>query len=408
MSASSGSEIGRHWQTVLGAMIGVAFGPTGITFYTLGLFVKPLSDAFGWSRAQVSTGGLFLQAGLIVVSPLIGTLTDRFGPRRVGVAGMVGIGAGLIGLAAIGPNVLTLYAAWIFLALLAGGGTPVVWTRAVNRCFDKQRGLALGLSLSGTGIAAIFAPRLMGEMLAEHGWRSAYLVLAAVTLLIALPLVAFFLRESRDEDAGAAVAEEPADLHGATMGEALATAWFWRSAISFFLVAGGLAALIVHLTPMLIDGGRSPAEAAKVAGLLGVTIIVGRLLVGVLADRLPAALVGMAFLLLPALGCFALVEGQAVPGVLLIGLAAGAEVDLLAYLVSRRFGLRQYGRIYGWQLSAFLLGAGIAPIAMGAAQDHWGSYHLALMIDAGILVIGAVGIGSLRWGGVPNYRSEPA
>jgi MFS family permease len=401
MSTRPGSEIGRHWQTVLGAMIGVAFGPTGITFYTLGLFVKPLSEAFGWSRAQVSTGGLCLQAGLILISPLIGTLTDRFGPRRVGVAGLAGIALGLAGLSAIGPNILTLYAAWIVLALLAGGGTPIVWTRAVNRCFDKQRGLALGLSLSGTGIAAIFAPRLMGQILAEHGWRVSYLVLAAVTLLVALPLVAVFLRDSGPAKAQAAAPE----LQGATMQEALATGWFWRSAISFFLVAGGLAALIVHLTPMLIDGGRSPAEAGKVAGLLGVTIIVGRLLVGVLADRLPAALVGMAFLLLPALGCFALVEGQAVPGVLLIGLAAGAEVDLLAYLVSRRFGLRNYGRIYSWQLSAFLLGAGIAPIAMGAAQDHWGSYHLALMIDAVILVIGAVGIGSLKWGGVPAERA---
>lgn len=402
-AAGGPSEIGRHWATVLGAMVGVAFGPTGILFYTLGLFVKPLSDEFGWSRAQISTGGLCLQAGLIIASPLIGSQVDRFGPRRVGLVSLAGLALGLVGLSAINRNPWTLYAAWTVLALLASGGTPIVWTRAINRCFDRQRGLALGLSLSGTGIAAIFAPRIIGAIIAEHGWRSAYLALAAATVVIALPLVALCLRERVAKPGRALPAAESAPLAGVTLRDALATGWFWRCAGSIFLVAGGLAALIVHLPPMLIDGGRSPQQAGQVMGLLGVTIIVGRLLVGVLADRLPAALVGMGFLLLPAIGCVLLTQGHAVPGVLLIGLAAGAEVDLLSYLVSRRFGLAQYGRIYGWQLTAFLLAAGIAPIAMGAAQDRWGSYQIAILVDAAILVVGALGIGSLVRDG--RYRA---
>ncbi len=386
------SEMGRHWKTVAGAMVGVAFGSTGILFYTIGLFLKPLSDAFGWSRAEIATGGLCLQIGLIVMSPLIGLLTDKYGPRRVALISLAGLSLGLIGLASINANIWSLYAAWIVLALMASGTTPIVWTRAVNRCFNKQRGLALGLTLAGTGIAAIFAPRLMGLVITGHGWRAAYLTLAAATFFIALPLVAFFLK--KDEDGPTLAAAAPVD--GATLKEALATAWFWRSVFSFFLVAGGLAALIVHLTPMMLDSGMSVERAASIAGMLGVAIIVGRLTVGVLVDRFSGAYVGMIFLLMPAIACLLLVGGHPLPAVALIGLAAGAEVDLLAYLVSRRFGLRNYGQIYGWQIAAFLFGAGVSPIIMGAAHDHLGSYDLALKIDALIMIVGALGIGTLH------------
>ncbi len=387
------TELGRHWKMVLAVMVGVAFGATGLPFYTLGLFVKPLGAEFGWSRAQVSTAGLCLQAGLIVASPFIGTLVDRFGSRRTALISMVGLVLGLLGLSAVTGNVLTLYAAWTALALLASGTTPIVWTRAVNSCFDRQRGLALGLSLAGTGLAAILGPMLMSQLIVAHGWRVAYQVLAAVTLLGALPFVALFLEEGTPKAPGAIPAG------GSTLREALGTAWFWRSGASFFLIAGGIAALIVHLTPMLLDSGLTPPQAAGVAGLLGITIIVGRLTVGVLVDRLPAAYVGLAFLLLPVIACLLLKQGAAVPAALLIGLAAGAEVDLLAYLVSRRFGLRHYGRIYGWQLACFLLGAGVFPVVMGAARDRFGSYDMALSIDAVVILLGALGIGSLHRGG---------
>jgi predicted MFS family arabinose efflux permease len=332
---------------------------------------------------------------VIAISPLIGILTDRFGPRRVGLISLCGLSIGLVGLASINANIFSLYAAWIVLALLGGGTTPIVWTRAVNRCFNAQRGVALGLCLAGTGVGAVVAPILLGQMIADYGWRAAYLIMAAAILFVALPLVALLLKEGEPAEA----AKIAAPLDGATLKQALATAWFWRSGAAFFLIAGGLAALILHLAPMLMDSGLTAKQAGAIAGLLGVTVIVGRLAVGLLVDRLPGAYVGMGFLVIPAIACLMLLHGAAVPAVLLIGLAAGAEVDLLAYLVSRRFGLRHYGQIYGWQLSAFLLGAGVAPILMGAAHDRFGSYGVALNVDAVVILLGALGVGSLHRGG---------
>jgi predicted MFS family arabinose efflux permease len=158
---------------------------------------------------------------------------------------------------------------------------------------------------------------------------------------------------------------------------------------------------------MLMDSGLSPQQAGGVAGMLGITIIVGRLCVGALVDRFPAAYVGMSFLILPAIACLLLTHGAPIPAALLIGLAAGAEVDLLAYLVSRRFGMRNYGQIYGCQHALFSIGAGIGPVLLGAAHDRMGSYMGALNVDAVMILAGALVIGSLRRGG-PRLAQSPA
>jgi MFS family permease len=388
--------LARHWQVVVAAMVGVGFGATGFAFYTLGLFVRPLSQAFGWSRGQISVAALCLQGGLIVTAPFVGLLVDRFGARTIALVSMVGLSLAFAGLAWINGNIFSLYLGWVVLAVLASGTTPVVWTRAITQTFVRQRGLALGLSLAGTGLAAVIGPLVLGPVIIDHGWRGGYLALAAATLVIAVPLVTIFLRDAPRNPSGQA-----SPPGGATLEQALTTAWFWRSGLAFFLIAGGISALIVHLAPMLADSGLPPRQAAGIAGSLGLAIIAGRIGVGLLVDRFPAAYVGMLFLLLPAAACILLNRGVAIPATLLIGLAAGAEVDLLAFLTSRRFGLAAYGRIYGCQLALFSLGAGLAPILMGAAHDRFGSYGGALNIDAVVILIGAVLVGTLRRGGAP-------
>jgi MFS family permease len=402
MSRVAETELGRHWKTVLASMVGVGFGASGLPFYSMGLFIKPLSAAFGWNRAQISVAGLCLQFGMVFAAPVVGFLVDRFGARRVALISMLCLTLGLASLSGLKGDLMTLYVIWSALAVMAGGTTPVVWTRAINRCFNRQRGVALGLTLAGTGVAAIGAPILLGPVIAGHGWRAGYLALAAVTALVALPMVAIFLR-----DAKPAASEDVAPLEGAALKEALGAFWFWRCGLGFMIIAGGVAALILHLAPMLMDSGLSPQQAGGVAGMLGITIIVGRLCVGALVDRFPAAYVGMSFLILPAIACLLLTHGAPIPAALLIGLAAGAEVDLLAYLVSRRFGMRNYGQIYGCQHALFSIGAGIGPVLLGAAHDRMGSYMGALNVDAVMILAGALVIGSLRRGG-PRLAQSPA
>lgn len=382
-------ELRNGWRILLACMVGVGFGATGLPFYTLGLFLKPLAAEFGWSAGAAAGAALCLQAGLIATAPFVGRLVDRFGARRVGLLSTVGLATGFAGLTLVGGPVVTLYGGWLALALLASGTTPVVWTRVVNAWFDRRRGLALGLTLAGTGLAASLGPVLIGQVIAAHGWRAGYWTLAAATLVGALPLLAVLLRDA--PPVGSAVAA----VRGEALAAALRSRRFWQSAAGFLLVGGGIAALIVHLVPVIIEQGAPPGRAASLAGLLGISIIVGRIAMGSLADRFHAPLVGFVFLLLPAVGVALLVNQQPVLAILAIGLSAGAEVDLLAYLTARYFGLRAYGQIYGWQLSVFSLGAGLGPVLLGAARDHWAAYPPGLWICAAVVVAGAMLIGAL-------------
>lgn len=393
-------ELRRGWTILLACMAGVGFGATGLPFYTMGLFLKPLSAEFGWSAAAAAGAALCLQAGLIVTAPFVGRIVDRLGARRVALVSLAGLALGFVGVTQVRGSVASLYLAWLVLALLASGTTPVVWTRAVNTWFDRSRGLALGLTLAGTGVAAILGPLLIGGVIAAHGWRAGYWALAAATLLGALPLVALLLREAPAPRAAAAA-------RTGGLPAALRTRRFWQCAAGFLLAGGAIAALIVHLVPTMVDGGLPPARAAALAGLLGVSIIVGRIAVGLLVDRFHAPFVGFWFLLLPVAGVALVIQGHPVPGILAIGLAAGAEVDLLAYLTARYFGMSAYGEIYGWQLSAFSLGAGLGPLLLGAARDHWGAYPPGLMVCGALIVAGAVliaGLGRFPESGAAQVR----
>jgi cyanate permease len=203
--------------------------------------------------------------------------------------------------------------------------------------------------------------------------------------------VVFFLFRARD-----AVAGVSAPLVGLDVRQALAGSRFWRLAAAFFLISIVVGGMIVSLPAMLADRGIALGPASQALGLMGGSIIVGRLAIGFLVDRMPARAVAPVFILLPVVSTLMLAQGLApVPAVVLLGLAAGAEVDLLAYLISRYFGMLHYAKIYGWGLSAFSAGAGTGPIFAGWVHDGTGSYVLALYAFACSVTVAAVLIGTL-------------
>jgi predicted MFS family arabinose efflux permease len=387
-------ELKANWAIVLAAALGVAIGTTGIPYYTFGVFLKPLAADFGWTRSQVGLGALFLHSGTFLLSPILGKFVDRRGPRGVALLSLAGLGVALMLLAASGPGLATYYGAWVLVALLGCGTTPLTWTRMVSQNFDRARGLALGLALAGTGFASIFAPRFCTYMIGAYGWRSAYLALGIVTIVLVLPLVAYGTRNLRKHNA-----VDRSAMPGLTLREAMATRHFPLIAGGIFCVILAQAAAMVHLVPMLSDRGIAPGQAAGMAGIMGFAVIAGRLLVGGLVDRFHAPRVGLCFLPMPALSLLILLmvpgHGATVAAILLLGLAAGAEVDLLAFLVSRYFGMRHYGVIYGVNLSIFALGAGIGPSLAGLSFDRTGNYDQAMAIGVGLFLVGAALIGTL-------------
>lgn len=394
-------EIRRGWATIVAAGAGVGVGLTGLPFYTFGVFIKPLSEAFGWGRSEIAIGMMFLSAGSVIAAPVVGAAIDRIGARLLSLLSLGGLALGFGALAASGPSLTSYYGAWLLLAALGCATTPVTWTRVINLSFDRQRGLALGLTLLGTGVASLFGPPLVQMLIASYGWQGGYLGMGLFVLLVILPIVALGLKEPTKRSG-------PVPAAGAGMAprEALASRRFWLIGGGIFLIILGQASATVHLVPLLGDRGVDAATAARIAGLLGVSVVVGRIGVGMLVDRFHAPKVARVFLALPAAALALLIWSDDVAAAyvaaMLLGLAAGAEVDLLAYLVSRYFGVRAYGTIYGFQLSIFGIGAGLGPPLVGEVYDRTGSYDLALWLGIAAFLAGAALIGFL--GRYPTWR----
>ncbi|WP_159982936.1 MULTISPECIES: MFS transporter [unclassified Novosphingobium] len=377
-SADARAELASDWPTVLAAAMAIGVGMMGVGFYSLGLFVTPLQAEFGWTRAEVSGAATFQQLGIFLSAPLIGRLADRFGNRRIAIASYIATPLAFVALARTGPSLTAWYALWLLVSLAGCGTTPAIWARVVSLRFDSGRGFALGLMLMGTGTAAMLAPALLGPVIAAQGWRTGLLVIAAVVAVVGIPVS---LLTGRGE-----TARSPLRL-SSERGRTEITGATVKIAAIGFLLGVIVAALIVHLVPMLVDRGITPARAAGVAAFIGAAVVVSRAVVGWLFDRFHAPRVACLFLTSPVIACAVLYfHGPAIPAALLLGLAAGAEVDMLAYFTSRYAALENYGATYGLILGLFSLGAAFGPPLFGWSVDITGNADLALACSGAALV----------------------
>ncbi|MEM7764636.1 MAG: MFS transporter [Pseudomonadota bacterium] len=392
MVESRTGEFKRGARALFGATIGAGCGLSSISFYTHGVFVPAIVSDTGWSRGDVQLGVTIMILMAVVSAPLAGTLIDKFGARRIALCAIPLYGITLASFALVNDSLWTYYAAWCVMSLLAAGTLPITWTRVVTAWFDNSRGLALGITLAGTGIAATFAPAYVSSLIEQSGWRIAYLLLAVTITLIALPTVFAWFRDP--PKLTASNTSEHTTTQRGSLTSAIQSYRFWLMAIGILLVAAGIGGLITNAFPMLTDQGINAGEAARYMGLIGVSVITGRLVVGILLDRFWAPLIAAVFLAAPCVSALIFASDSLSPttitvAVLIVGLAAGAELDLMAFLVSRYFGLASYGAVYGALYVFFSVGAGIAPFAFGKAYDLFGSYDPILAIVAGMSVAGA-------------------
>jgi MFS family permease len=246
--------------------------------------------------------GLFIPVGVLVAAPLGGWLLDRFGARRVAMAGLAAFAASVAGFSLVTRDPWSFYIAMLVLTVAAAGVLPTTWTRIINGAFDRQRGLALGIALSGSGVFATFGPTLAQTMIDTVGWRTAWLVLAALPLLIALPLVAAFVHTRVETPASKPAAIAP----GLAPRVVMRSRRFWTMIVSYGLVSLALGGFNANLVPILASEGLAMSEAAGVAGTLGLSLIVGRLVAGALIDRFPSPRVAAGAFSLPMLGALLL------------------------------------------------------------------------------------------------------
>jgi MFS family permease len=389
-------EIRKNWSLLLAAAVGVGLSVAAIPPFVISVFAGPMTGEFGWSLQSYQTGGLFIALGILIASPLSGSLVDRFDPRRMALTGLVAFPLGISCLAMVNGNVWTFYLAMLVVTLAAVGVLPVVWTRIINGVFRRQRGLALGLMLSGSGLTGIFLPGLAQALIDAFGWRGAWLGLAALPVLVGLPICYWLLRPAAEPVAASDMPAQFDPLAGVALGSAVRGWRFWAMFSSFALVSACLAGWNANLVPILTDRAFTAQQAAALVGILGASQASGRIFAGFLADRYWAPGVAACAFLMPALGVqlvladevTALTAGIAIAA---FGLAHGAEFDFLAYLIARYFGLRHYGKIYGLLVVPVSVATAFGAIAIGRTRDQTGSFDAALAWIP-VLLVAAAGL----------------
>lgn len=401
--ASRFAEFRFGWPVVLASALGIGLGLSPLPFYTIGVFVGSYAEEFGWSVAFIFSGMLVLTVGVLVMGPVIGFLTDRYGVRRVALTSVVGLGLTMMAFALGNGSRLLYLATWGALAVTAAGTLPITWTRAVTGWFNERRGLALGISLIGTGLFGALSKNYAAWLIAEFGWRGAYIGLGLLPIVIALPVAYFLLFEPTDprvaDKAARAMAETGQDSKrvqgGMPLKEAIRDWRFWLLAYAFVPISFAVGGPIPNLETMMEAKGFTAQQAVTLASVIGYAVVVGRLLGGYLLDRFWAPAVAAIILSIPAGASLMLAQQDmtfltAATAIAIMGLAAGVEYDLMAYLVSRYFGMANYASIYGFLYAFFALGAGIGPIVFGRAYDLTQSYASILQIGAVLFVAGAL------------------
>jgi MFS family permease len=400
MAMRARDEWRHYWTLAIAAALGNSVSVLHI--YSLGPFMEPLNQDFGWSRAQVSLGITIANGIGALMYVFVGMLIDRWGPRRVGLIGVTYKCSVFALLATANGDLSNWIMLWVLVAIGTAWVQPTIWTGAVASRFDTSRGVGIAITISGSGIAASVIPILATWLIANYGWRSGFAGLAIIWAIMVLPFIALFFRGAQDQRKQPHSSTRPLvgdSLPGYTLAQGLRSPSFYRLAISGMFFAFAIIGLIVHFVPVLRDRGLDPLTAAGIAGILGISSILGRLGTGFLLDRFRADRVAMAAFLLPAIAA-TLLLGSSQPfslgvAAFVTGLSLGSELDVVLYLSTRHFGLKRFGALFGSMLVALALGTGLGPVAAGATFDHFGSYSNFILLIYPLVISGALLVGTL-------------
>jgi len=395
-STTAAAEWAKGWPIVLSSLIGIALCLSPLPYWALIIIGPELGKEFGWSRETIQAGFLAMTVGVLFGAPIAGKLTDKYGARRVLLPSIILLGLGTACFALMNPSPLSLYGIFFLLALFSSGTLPITWSKAIVNNFNSSRGLALGIALTGTGLYGFIAPPLIQGLIDGFGWRVAYLGIAAMPLLISFPLAYFLFRDDKEEAALASKTDD-VELPGLSFSQSVRDYRFWIILFAFLIIGAAVSGIIANGFNILLDKGYTPQDAASRTigiGVIGLSVIVGRLVGGFLVDRIWAPLVAFIFITIPILGCFILMGNMSVGlnvfAFILVGIAAGVELDMMAFLVSRYLGMKAYGRIYGFVYAAFGLGSGTAPLLFNILKGETLDYNNALMFAMAGFLVGAV------------------
>jgi MFS family permease len=384
-----------HPWIVVGA-VWVTLAISSGLYFSFPVFFVALLEEFGWSRG--ATAAAFSISSIVqgVLSPVVGALVDRLGPRRVMLGGACVLGAAC----GLSSRIDSLWSLYLTVGVLAAAGACAVsWVPTgalIARWFAVGRGSAMGVAFSGMGAGVLAVGPLAQWLIAGFGWRAAYLVLGLGTLAVLPAVVWLGVHDGPALPRPARAAAPEGSSWGAEIGDALATRAFWALFVAYLCTPLAVFTVVTHQVAFAVDHGFPRLFVASIFGLTGLLSVVGRIGFGIAADRIGRATSATISYGCTAVGTLCLLGLEVWPHVaalyayaIFFGLGFGARGPIITAMASQLFPGR-FGAIYGLLSVGNGIGGGVAPWFAGLVHDLTGSYRLAFLIAVGFCVIGSV------------------
>lgn len=395
-------EFKLGWKIVLTAMLGIAFSGSNILLYAIGSLAPELSAEFGWSHGSIQLASLFSIITIVLSLPIAGYLSDKFGARLVTLISVLLTIVFMVLHSFLTNNIVYYYILASLTALAFAGTLPLTWTKMVTTWFDKRLGLALGLTLLGTGFGGALIKPITAGLIVEFGWRGAYVGLAIIPLVIVFPLVLMWFKnpEEKNTISDEFVENEVTATTNIPFKLALKDWRFWVIAIAYMPIGFAVSGLITNMEVILKSAGASAGLVVTAATSFGVFVVIGRIVGGYLLDKYNPGIVGSTLIMSLSIAFLILLQqdlgmSMAFLAMALAGFGTGVEFDVLSYIISRIFGRVHYAKIFGSVIALMYVASAFGPMLFGATYDKYGNFGPALIPAAVGVFVSSLLIGSL-------------
>jgi MFS family permease len=400
MRASERELSPKAISTAIACTIGMMVSVVPFHIGTFALFLQPVSQEFGWGRAQFAASLNMSAILAALAAPFVGRAVDRIGARR-----LLPVAITLYALAFMaqsqlsGHSKLQFYATYCALGFTEAVAGPVAFSHLISLWFHERRGLFLSLVIGAAPAVSIMimAP-VTHYLIADFGWRAAYLILGGIILVLGLPAMLFLLKDPQRaasaSSSSSAASSATQTLPGKTVGAVLGTVTYWLILVALVihsLVVGGVRA---HTVALLSDRGLSIGIATLAVSIAALAGLAGNVVAGIFLDRVASPRIAIPFFISALVGLlvlhFATNAPLALTGAAILGFGIGAESGIGPYFFSRYFGSRSFGTIYGLLVSLLAISSGLGPMLLGLTFDKTGSYSSGLSIAEVGLAVGIV------------------
>jgi len=384
----------RPWKIILACFIGAGVSISPAFLIPIGLYMKPMSAELGWTRSQLSLGVSIIALVSVLLTPIAGALIDRVGTRPLAWLGAVAMPLGLLCFSRLPPSYSYFLVLSVFMGVVATAGSPMTYLAVLPQWIEHRLGRAIAFSMVGLGVAQILNSAATSHFISSFGWRGAWMVSALVIGALGILNCLFLFKDNPAYLVARRDKTRSPMLSGLSFAESIKQPVFWLLGFAAMLVCIVAAGISTHSAAIVTDRGGSTGLATGAVMLLGLGSLSGRLLTGLVLDRIAFGIVGGAAFALQGIGALLLWTGSSGTAVLvamfIVGLATGAELDIVPFALRRAFGMRSYGKLFGVVFALYQLGPVFGAPLMGASFDRLGSYTPMLAIFVGFSFIAAI------------------